>query len=517
MATIKTSASHPLRIDLVALKPLGGTIGLTFCPGKKHYGTYEGQWDRDLDADLAVIRQYGAEALVTLMEEAELPRVHVSPALLGSKVAELGLEWHLLPIRDQAIPDGSFEDLWTYSGPRLREHLRLGKKIAIHCLGGLGRTGTVAARLLIELGEPPETAINSVRRARPGSIENSAQENYVRRCRPVVAEERHERALACLLGGALGDAFGYTVEFSSVADIRRRFGPKGIADAVLLDGKFLVSDDTQMTLFTLEGLLHTLEGSSTPALESIRLAYLEWLQTQRGNQRSKAAPQCGWLMRQSVMQADRAPGNTCLSALRAGGRGMIGKPINDSKGCGGVMRVAPIGLVKQFAPEEAFRLAAEVAALTHGHVSGYLSAAMMAAILRHLMDVKDIHGAIESSLAILATYRGHEETTAAVRNAQTAVRAKSENHPAAIQALGGGWVGEEALAIAIYSVLSADTFLDAVRIASNHSGDSDSTASIAGQLWGAAEGLTCMPHRWVTTLDVRIPVFHLARQLIPFV
>jgi ADP-ribosylglycohydrolase len=93
--------------------------------------------------------------------------------------------------------------------------------------------------------------------------------------------------------------------------------------------------------------------------------------------------------------------------LGTGGHGTIGKPINNSKGCGGVMRVAPIGLVKQFAPQEAFRLAAEVAALTHGHTSGYLSAGMMAGILRCVMDVKDIHGAIESSLAILATYPGH--------------------------------------------------------------------------------------------------------------
>ena len=506
-----------MRIDSVPVKPFGGAIGLTFCPGKKHYGAHEGQWDRDLDADLAVIRESGAEALVTLMEEEELAGVHVPPAVLSSKVAELGLEWHLLPISDTGIPNSGFEDLWTYSGLRLRDRLRHRGKIVIHCLGGLGRTGTVAARLLIELGEPPETAIRSVRAARHGSIENSTQENYVRRCRPVVAEERHERTLACLLGGALGDAFGYTVEFSSLADIRRRFGPQGISDAVLVDGKFLVSDDTQMTLFTMEGLLHSLEGSATPALESIRLAYMDWLETQRSNQQAKSAPRSGWLIRQGVMHAARAPGNTCLSALRAGGHGTIDKPINDSKGCGGVMRVAPIGLVKQFAPEKAFRLAAEVAALTHGHVSGYLSAGTMAATLRQLMDVTDIHDAIERSLAILATYAGHEETTTAVRNALDAVRLKSGNHPAAIQALGGGWVGEEALAIAIYSASSADTFLDAVRIASNHSGDSDSTASIAGQLWGAARGLNGMPHQWVSALDVRIPMLHLARRLMPFV
>jgi hypothetical protein len=260
MATIKTSASHPLRIDSVGPKPVAGTIGLTFCPGKKHFGAHEGQWDRDLDADLAVIRQSGAEAVVTLMEEDELVSVHVPPAVLSSKLVELGLEWHLLPTSDTGIPDGSFEDLWTYSGSKLRELLRL----------------------LIELGEPPEKAIRSVRTVRPGSIENATQENYVRECRPVVAGERHERALACLLGGALGDAFGYTVEFSSLAEIRRRFGPQGISDAVPVDGKFLVSDDTQMTLFTLEGLLPLWKAH--PLRRSSRSVWLTW----NGSRRSAA-------------------------------------------------------------------------------------------------------------------------------------------------------------------------------------------------------------------------------------
>jgi ADP-ribosyl-[dinitrogen reductase] hydrolase len=137
--------------------------------------------------------------------------------------------------------------------------------------------------------------------------------------------------------------------------------------------------------------------------------------------------------------------------------------------------------------------------------------------LRFLTDATDIDNAIESSLAILATYPGHYETTAAVRSALAAVRSNSGDHPASVQALGGGWVGEEALAIAIYSALSAETFMDAARIAANHSGDSDSTASIAGQLWGTARGLNGMPHQWVSALDVRIPTLHLARRLIPFV
>src|SRR6266404_7254070 len=150
--TAKTSRSHPLRVDSVAIGGLSGVIGLTFCPGKKQRGALSGDWDRDLAADLEAIKSLGAEALVTLMETDELTAVRVPVTELGEKAAGLGLEWHHLPIRDVDVPDGRFEDLWTYSGLRLRHLLVQGKKVVIHCLGGLGRTGTIAARLLVELG-----------------------------------------------------------------------------------------------------------------------------------------------------------------------------------------------------------------------------------------------------------------------------------------------------------------------------------------------------------------------------
>jgi protein-tyrosine phosphatase len=113
------------------------------------------------------------------------------------------------PISDGDIPGDSFETLWTYSGRRLREHLRAGRKVLVNCRRGLGRTGTIASRLLIELGWKPEKAISEVRKARPGAIETAAQERYVRDCGPVASNEvRFERLLGCLCGGAIGDAFG---------------------------------------------------------------------------------------------------------------------------------------------------------------------------------------------------------------------------------------------------------------------------------------------------------------------
>jgi ADP-ribosylglycohydrolase len=187
------------------------------------------------------------------------------------------------------------------------------------------------------------------------------------------------------------------------------------------------------------------------------------------------------------------------------------------------MRVAPIGLIGPKGDAGVvFRLAAEAAALTHGHPSGYLSAGMVASVVRLLIDGVELDAAIEHSCGYLLAFPGHEETLAAVNGAVVLAARGShrysrlQGHAEAVETLGGGWVGEEALAIALYSVLSAGSFVEAVSIATNHSGDSDSTASIAGQLWGAMNGLEGVPHDWVTNLDVLVPLLHMARKLISF-
>jgi len=178
--TMKTSQSHPLQIKSVIAG--NGEIGLIFCPGKKQTGTYGDPWDRDLETDLQAIREWGADALVSLIEDHEFQKLQVSE--LGPKAEAMGLEWHHLPIRDRDIPDDKFEATWRCAGCRLRSLLRQGRKIVIHCKSGLGRTGTIAGRLMIELGDTADAAINAIRAARPGSIETfeheNAQENYVR-------------------------------------------------------------------------------------------------------------------------------------------------------------------------------------------------------------------------------------------------------------------------------------------------------------------------------------------------
>lgn len=192
------------------------------------------------------------------------------------------MEWHHLPIRDGSIPDELFEDLWIYSGMRLRKLLSDGQNIVIHCKGGLGRTGMIGARLLVELGLEPEVAISRVRAARPGSIETHFQEDHVRGCRKIASLATElsyaERFLGCLLGGAVGDAFGYCVEFLRLPQIKAKFGPEGIKEPEYTNEKFIISDDTQTTLFTLEGLLVGFnQDSNTPnsCLQAIQRAYLD--------------------------------------------------------------------------------------------------------------------------------------------------------------------------------------------------------------------------------------------------
>jgi len=183
---IRTSRTHPLQIAEVRAKSADGRIGITFCPGKHDRAALTGAWARDLGADLDAIVAWGARRLVTLVEPAELVALKVPD--LGAEAQARGLEWRHLPIADFSVPDEDFEAHWRREGAEIRALLREGGDIVMHCKGGLGRAGMIAARLLVELGTPPDEAMAQVRRARPGAIETPAQEALVRRTVPLTDE-----------------------------------------------------------------------------------------------------------------------------------------------------------------------------------------------------------------------------------------------------------------------------------------------------------------------------------------
>ncbi len=514
MTRTKTSSTHPLKID--ALPCGSGTIGMTLCPGKQADSLFGGRWERDLAADIGVVLDWCATTLVTLMEAPELERLGVSE--IGDVAEAAGLDWHLLPIVDVNVPNARFEREWSYSGHVLRDKLAAGERVVLHCRGGLGRTGTIAARLAVEFGASPADALKSVRRARSGTVETSAQEAYVLECTEYKADRVYaDRVLGCLLGGAVGDALGYAVEFdSSLAAIHAKYGPHGIREPVLnATGESVVSDDTQMTLFTAAGLVECIkEGhiDQRAALAAVRRATLDWYALKTGRTSSDFKP--GMLTSYAVLAKWQAPGGTCTSACDAGATGTPEHPINDSKGCGGVMRVAPVGLLPELTCNEAFELAARCAAQTHGHPSGYISAGLLAAMVNRMVDGLDLNAAISEAAAIAKDWPHADEVVSGVEQAERLVTNHVGDHHDAIVQLGEGWVGDEALAIALYSASVGSDYREAIRIASNHGGDSDSTASITGQILGARNGLEGIPNAWIRRLDALDPLLEVADRLI---
>ena len=172
--TSKNSENSPLQIAVVILDQGEGSLGLTICPGKKDASR---DWNRDLDKDLQAIRTWGATTIVTLIEDHEFRMLGIES--LADDVRAMGMNWVHLPILDVNIPDNRFEDAWVSVGPKLHDRLDAGEKILIHCRGGLGRTGLVAGRILVERGYTPKNAIQRIRSVRPHAIQTPQQEIYV--------------------------------------------------------------------------------------------------------------------------------------------------------------------------------------------------------------------------------------------------------------------------------------------------------------------------------------------------
>jgi ADP-ribosylglycohydrolase len=205
-----------------------------------------------------------------------------------------------------------------------------------------------------------------------------------------------------------------------------------------------------------------------------------------------------------------------MSALGRGGHGTPEQRINDSKGCGGVMRSAPAGFLGIFGwtRAQAFDLGARTGAITHGHPTGFIASGALSAVIHELFEGADLRIAVETVVIDMDDMTESGETRGALAAALTLSNDADVSPPDAVRQLGQGWIAEEALAIGVYSALVAETYVQAIRIAANHDGDSDSTASIAGQLWGARAGVTDIPHDWVNQLDVGAAVMRSCKEFL---
>lgn len=322
------------------------------------------------------------------------------------------------------------------------------------------------------------------------------------------------RIIGSLIGGAIGDALGYPIEFK-----------KGIKDKEITkyyEDKGIVSDDTQMTLFTANALLWcatraNMRGIAMKPADAIYEGYLDWLDTQNKTENHKF--QISWIKKIKELNVNRTPGNTCLSALASGRKGTIEQPINNSKGCGGIMRVAPIGLYMRnaiFAGKDA----AEVSAITHGHPLGIIPSYVFSTMIYYLVN-QDL--SIEESLdKAMIQYKEEfnifdvdtNEYFISLVNKAIELSKKNISDVDAISEIGEGWVAEEAFAIAIYSCLKYnDNFKDAIVCAVNHDGDSDSTGSIAGNIMGAYLGYKKIPKYYIDNLELKDIIIELAEDL----
>lgn len=322
------------------------------------------------------------------------------------------------------------------------------------------------------------------------------------------------RIRGCLLGGAAGDALGSPVEFAHGASLTAIAGPDGVRH--FLPGWHgevagQITDDTQMTLFTIEALTTLITdgalANNAAAHRVLHIAYLDWLHTQDWQ---TTHPSTSTLRNERWLYSRRAPGMTCLSALvdAAHDRQPIGaQALNNSKGCGGVMRSAPFGLIHALNPlgaddytldaavTRSYGLAWAAAGLTHGHPTGKVASGAFAVIVTLICAGHGLRAAVEHTLAYLQVKPDTTETINALRIALAA----ADNQPptrATVESIGGGWIAEGALAIGVYAALAHPTpteALEAFSLAVTHDGDADSTGAICGSIIGTLHGEEHLP------------------------
>ena len=336
-----------------------------------------------------------------------------------------------------------------------------------------------------------------------------------------------EQFRGCLIGGAVGDALGYPVEFMSATDIFQKYGERGITEHALHHGVAEISDDTQMTLFTATGLLvGTTRGMTRGIMGDyaecyIAHSYRDWYRTQTERYPLPGGTQFSWLVNLPELFSRRAPGSTCLSALARGGNGTLEAPVNHSKGCGGIMRVAPIGLYfcdKRLEPKEIDMIGAKTAALTQGHELGYLPAAMLVHILWRICEgsspvITAVRDAMRMMPALFPDTAHMDDLLSLIQKA-IALSSKKMDDREAIRELGEGWVAEEALAIAVYCALKySDNFEKAIVASVNHNGDSDSTGAVTGNILGAALGANAIPQKYTDKLELKEVILEIADDL----
>ena len=469
---IRTSLSHPLQIATVRPAANFGLLGLSLCPGKTQTHAMTGAWKRDMATDLDAIRTWGASVVLSLVESYELEALAVSD--IEEQCHARNLAWIHLPIRDRSVPNAEFERAWREVGAALRARLRAGFGVFVHCMGGLGRAGMISARLLVELGWDPQTAIEQIRTVRPGAIETREQERHVMSACAITNPAPEfltaallNRAKGALVGLACGDAVGTTLEF------KRRDSYAPLVDMVgggpfrLNPGEW--TDDTAMALALADNLLEC-DGIDETDLMA---RFVRW--KRQGDYSCNG--RCFDI---------GATVNAALARWEATGDPIAGSTDKMSAGNGSLMRLAPVA-IRYWNDRDALEDAAA-------------------------RQSRTTHAARESVDACVA-YAGLIADAIAGQSLDTLLTPKSHRSSPAVRAvMAGSWRGKKredirasgyvihSLEAALWSVGRGLDFRDAILMAANLGEDADTTAAITGQLAGAVYGYEAIPASWRTKL-----------------
>ena len=489
MPMTRTSESDPLRIGAVSPGDGRGRIGITLCPGKTDPAGMSGAWARDLGTDLDVIRDWGATAVVSLITDEEID--YLGAGDLGKAVRDRHMEWWHVPIPDGMPPRTDFEKAWTVAGEAIRDRLHLGFDVLVHCKGGLGRAGTVAARLLVELGARPDDAIRGVRAARgQGAIENRLQEAHVERCAsrgPVPPARRtadgiRDRALGAFLGLAVGDAVGTTLEFCPRDTQPRLKDMIGGSPFGQPPGGW--TDDTSMAL----ALADSLAACGTLDCRDLMDRFVRWWQEGEYSHVGRCI---------DIGTTTRA----ALELYRRTGDPLAGSTNPWSAGNGSLMRLAPVALRFWADRPRAIAAAAEQSRTTHG--------------------AEEAVDACRTFAELIA------DAIAGSPRADVLAPRAFEGAPAIARIMAGSWRGRardtirssgyvvHTLEAAIWSVARTGDFRNAVLLAANLGGDADTVAAVTGQLAGALYGLGGIPDPWRERVVWKDRLLAAGRRLLP--
>lgn len=328
-----------------------------------------------------------------------------------------------------------------------------------------------------------------------------------------------------LMGGAIGDALGAPIENMRFEQVMGFLGKEGVTGYIIPPGHkhALITDDTQLMLFTAEGLIRSeararrkqMERTISEVTICVFRAYLRWLYTQGlHTARWSQKDYDGWLVKVSRLHAYREPGITCLTSLGKGVMGTLEHPVSDTLGCGCVMRVVPVGLVEE--NEKVFETAIRLAAITHGNPTAYLSAGMLAEIISQIILEEPLEEAIKKARERTLKEENHLELIELV---DLAMQLAGEGNPTRekMERIGNGFEAHSVLARAIYAALSyEEDYVKGVLFGVNHSGDSDSVGGIAGCLLGAYLGIHHIPSELIEKNELHKEIESLAADLLTF-